>query len=92
MRSTDLLGRYGGEEFVLLLPGAPREEALGVAQRLKKAVGESDHTLPYTVSIGLATINPGAGTLDELLVQADKALYRAKKNGRDRIEEWSGTQ
>lgn len=92
LRSTDLLGRYGGEEFVLLLPGSTSEEALAIARRLKSAVAQEGDALPYTVSIGLATLSSGTGTLDELLAQADRALYQAKEKGRDRIEEWSGAQ
>lgn len=89
LRSTDLLGRYGGEEFVLLLPNTRSEDALHIAQRLRDAVGAAREALPYTVSIGLATLDTDSSTLDELLVRADKALYRAKESGRDRIEQWT---
>jgi len=83
-----LLGRYGGEEFVLLLPGADQAQARQCADRLRQALRESPARLdgvpvPVTASIGLA-IDQGTGDMARLLGEADAALYRAKADGRDR--------
>jgi diguanylate cyclase (GGDEF)-like protein len=83
-----LVGRYGGEEFCLLLPDASPEAGRLHAQRLCDAVravafGLATET-PVTVSIGVASTPDGA-TLEELLLAADRRLYRAKAEGRDRV-------
>ncbi len=92
-RSPDLLARYGGEEFVILLPQVGRDGAETVAQRILDAVQElaiphrmSSVSDAVTVSLGLATVMPaeGHGDADQLVRSADDALYRAKKNGRNR--------
>jgi|GEM_PF-761327 len=90
LRTTDLLGRYGGEEFVVMLPNTDRHDAFAVAQALRKeveatkvaALGERR----ITVSIGVASY-PAAdvGDVDALLRNADEALYRAKESGRNRV-------
>ncbi|HEY0785144.1 MAG TPA: sensor domain-containing diguanylate cyclase [Acidobacteriaceae bacterium] len=85
-RETDTLCRYGGEEFVLLLPGADHEAALQRAERLRQAVElDVDGVAAVTVSIGVATAQPdGRGVgLPGLLAAADKALYLAKAQGRN---------
>lgn len=92
LRPVDAFGRYGGEEFVLLLPGLARDEAAAMTRRLRAAILPGPGLPPYTVSIGVATLSPDAGNIDELLIAADKALYRAKKNGRNRVEEWDGRE
>ncbi|RPH44095.1 MAG: GGDEF domain-containing protein [Burkholderiales bacterium] len=81
-----VIGRYGGEEFCLLLPDTSPEGGHAHAQRLCEAVRRIDHGLsaPVTVSIGLACGSDG-GTLEELLLAADRRLYRAKATGRDRV-------
>jgi diguanylate cyclase (GGDEF)-like protein len=89
MRATDVVGRLGGEEFAAILPGNPAEAGL-VAERLRLAfqaagVVISGHHIGATVSIGVATAIPPV-RLDALLARADAALYRAKRNGRNRIE------
>ncbi len=89
VRATDVIGRLGGEEFAAILPGNAAEAGL-VAERLRAAfqaagVTISGHEIGATVSIGVAsTIAPGA--IDSLLARADAALYRAKHNGRNRVE------
>ncbi|MCB1666285.1 MAG: GGDEF domain-containing protein [Pseudomonadales bacterium] len=92
LRDTDIAGRLGGEEFAFLLPETDREEALEVAERLREvlaatAVGtdNGEEALHFTVSIGISTFGPELDTVDILLNSADKALYRAKKAGRNRV-------
>jgi len=90
----DLAARYGGEEFVVLLPGTTEKDALQVANRfadlLSKANIEHKHSEAadcVTVSIGIATCDKGSNyDAKNLIEDADKALYRAKENGRNRVE------
>ena len=83
LRRGDRLGRYGGEEFVVLLPGADTEAALAVAQRIHATLA-AGHALDCKVSIGLTTWAGPSETLDAMLSRADAALYRAKAEGRNR--------
>jgi diguanylate cyclase (GGDEF)-like protein len=91
-RREDIACRYGGEEFLLILPGAPLEAALRRAEELRHAIRET--TLeqrgqplgPISVSAGVACFPEHGTTADELLRAADSALYRAKDLGRDRVE------
>lgn len=86
-RRPSRLGRYGGEEFILLLPDTPLEEAVQVATRIQSTVQASEKLPRFTVSIGVATLSqPQSDTLDAVIGRADAALYLAKKNGRDRVE------
>jgi diguanylate cyclase (GGDEF)-like protein len=83
-RKTDLIARFGGEEFIILLPDTDAVDVNQLAARLHKLVSEIEvDNLPVTVSIGV-TMNDGSQTLDELTKQADLALYQAKENGRNR--------
>ena len=83
-RQTDLIARFGGEEFIMLLPDTDAADANQLAARLHKLISEIEvDNLPVTVSIGV-TMNDGSQTLDELTKQADLALYQAKENGRNR--------
>ena len=86
LRQADQLGRFGGEEFMLLLPETTLEEALFVANRIRIACVQSTKEPSYTVSIGVTTNHPGHDTLDALMARADAALYRAKADGRNRVE------
>ena len=95
MRQVDIVTRYGGEEFALLLPGTTEQEALLAAERLRKTVEEttirldSGQRVKLTVSIGAALYPDHANTRDELLDRADRvALYRAKRDGRNRVVFW----
>lgn len=92
LRCYDVVARYGGEEFVLVLPETPDAGALLVAERLRESVQALRfpppmESLVVTVSLGVATF-PSAlvDSVDSLLRQADDALYRAKHNGRNRVE------
>jgi diguanylate cyclase (GGDEF)-like protein len=86
LRQPDLLGRYGGEEFVALLPDTDAAQARRVAERIRASV-PTDPSLPLcSVSIGVATLHPGDEELDALIDRADAGLYRAKALGRDRVE------
>lgn len=92
MRMSDIIGRYGGEEFTLLLPETDVRGAVPYAERIRKFIEQAEfsgaeETLHITVSGGVAGIpETPAQTVDELLKRADEALYRAKANGRNRIE------
>ena len=88
LRNIDSIGRYGGEEFVALLPETSMDEARAIAERVCKgiAAGMSPDLPSYTVSIGVAAASNGSADADELLSRADEALYRAKANGRNRVE------
>jgi diguanylate cyclase (GGDEF)-like protein len=88
IRHPDIAGRYGGEEFLILLPNTASAEAAEQAERLLKYVRETqvqvnDHIVNVTISIGVAQFQPGVDTWDTLLNRADNAMYDAKSNGRD---------
>lgn len=93
IRIVDIFGRLGGDEFAIALPDTDREEALVLAERLKKKIGkitvENDlHSSQMTISIGLATF-PNSGDVSEsvnsLIARADRALYKAKRGGRNLV-------
>ncbi|WP_158253750.1 sensor domain-containing diguanylate cyclase [Chromobacterium alticapitis] len=90
LRASDLCGRLGGEEFAALLPDTALAEAMQVAERLRAAVAAArlpldDGELSYTVSIGVAQQRPDEQDIDEVLSRADKQLYLAKHEGRNRV-------
>jgi diguanylate cyclase (GGDEF)-like protein len=86
VRSVDVVFRLGGEEFAVLLPHTDGLEAYAVAERIRAAVRESfdGYQVPLTISCGVATRPTGGVSRKELMRTADKALYRAKRAGRDR--------
>jgi diguanylate cyclase (GGDEF)-like protein len=91
LRPLDLLGRFGGEEFVALLPGVNTETAIAVAERVRSsfavAAGHVDgHPVAATVSVGAACATQAGYEFDALYASADAALYRAKQKGRNRVE------
>lgn len=86
LRKQDLLGRIGGEEFVLLLPETGMDEAVVVAQRIRTVTERESKTPHYTVSIGVAELQLHEGTVAAILSRADAAMYRAKSWGRNRVE------
>ncbi|MFK3692529.1 PleD family two-component system response regulator [Agrobacterium tumefaciens] len=92
VRGADLACRYGGEEFVVVMPDTPMELAASVAERLRSIVEDKpfyvrsiDRQLSITASLGIATSSGAFGTPDEILKQADRALYEAKHTGRNRV-------
>jgi diguanylate cyclase (GGDEF)-like protein len=90
-RGGDLIGRLGGEEFAVLLPQTGMDAAQHTAERLRAAVAAlavdvDDAVVRFSVSIGLAAHSGADDGLDALLARADRALYAAKANGRDRVE------
>ncbi|HEV2451762.1 MAG TPA: GGDEF domain-containing protein, partial [Streptosporangiaceae bacterium] len=94
MREYDIAGRFGGEEFSLLMPHADADEALHIAERLREILGQipipagfqTGEDPPHiTVSIGVAALTTGVSDLTDLLAAADTALYRAKRAGRNAV-------
>jgi diguanylate cyclase len=90
LRSTDIFGRYGGEEFVQILPHTGLAGAILDAERLRNRISTLDlpfarSTGPLTVSVGVAQYSPGE-TIDQTFARADGALYKAKQLGRNRVE------
>lgn len=94
VRQTDIVSRYGGEEFAILLPSTPLAGAQEVAERLRSTIAQSaialpqgatERTLCCTVSVGVAEFDPSSREIDAFLKQADEALYEAKRSGRNRV-------
>jgi diguanylate cyclase (GGDEF)-like protein len=90
VRDTDVLGRWGGEEFLLVMPGASLETALIALERLRSLALRIQLPAPAAgmrvcLSAGLSTFDPKCRSLDELIANADAALYHAKRDGRDRV-------
>jgi len=90
-RHSDVLGRIGGEEFSVLLLESSLHRGIEIAERLRQQVEKSpmqlaNTTVPYTVSIGVTTVNACDTSLDTIMRRADAALYRAKRNGRNQVE------
>ena len=89
LRTSDIFARYGGEELVLLLPGANLEQSMSVLERMRQDVEAM--VIPelkgrtVTVSIGAAELNETDLTVADLLGRADAALYKAKDAGRNRV-------
>lgn len=90
LRSSDFIARFGGEEFVALMPETSTDEALIVAEKLRKKIEESPFNfkkepVQITVSFGISEIIEGE-SIDEVFNRADKALYKAKENGRNQVQ------
>jgi diguanylate cyclase (GGDEF)-like protein len=87
LRASDHVARFGGEEFVVLLPATNLDRALHITERIQTALRTPRPDIPpYTVSIGVACQNSADESLDNILIRADRALYAAKEKGRDRYE------
>ncbi len=88
LRQYDLIGRYGGEEIVVFLPGTDATQGFLVAERIRSNIekaGELLEDTPITVSIGLSEFSESINTLDKLLEEADKSMYLAKQQGKNRV-------
>lgn len=95
LRAVDLIGRYGGEEFIILLIETNQEETLRIAERIRQeiaslAVPYNNNTICITVSLGVATLTQEHDlTLDRLVSRADQALFISKERGRNRVTAWN---
>ncbi len=90
LRQIDLFGRYGGEEFMALLPNTPIETAHLVAERLRKQIAQTPMTTDYgpihiSASFGVAQMDDSCKDFDTLLKYADRAAYGAKFDGKNRV-------
>ncbi len=94
LRDTDVFGRYGGEEFLLMLPQTGREGAVAAAERIRKSIASSpilynEVPINATGSLGVATYEVGAPKVERVKAQADLALYASKRAGRNRVTFYS---
>jgi diguanylate cyclase (GGDEF)-like protein len=94
LRTADVVGRYGGDEFFVGMPGCAAGEGLAIADKLRRTIEERCRVgfgdidgLRVTVSIGIATFRGGDASLADLIERADQALYEAKAGGRNRVAE-----
>jgi two-component system cell cycle response regulator len=92
VRGIDLACRYGGEEFVVVMPDTDVAYAYAISERLRHSIettpiriSRAPHQLAITISIGIARSEGECDTADALLHRADQALYRAKRSGRNRV-------
>jgi diguanylate cyclase (GGDEF)-like protein len=90
LRSDDIFGRLGGEEFAILSPNTPLHAAIHLAERVREEISEltlpvGDTPLRFTVSIGVAELDPTDADLDDTFASADERLYEAKRSGRNRV-------
>ena len=97
LRTSDIICRYGGDEFVALLPQLPASRAIETAERLRNAVENTSFDadgklIKSTVSIGIATYPDEVGNVFELLEKADEALYECKRSGRNSVISYSTAQ
>jgi diguanylate cyclase (GGDEF)-like protein len=97
LRSTDIFGRLGGEEFGIVLPECTLDQALGRAEQIRLAIataasGEDAPAVPISASFGVASTVRSGYELRQLLIDADDGLYRAKREGRNRVSVCDGTQ
>ena len=86
IRDVDAIGRYGGEEFVILVPDADKDAAFGLAERLRVELAKVKlHNMPpITVSLGIATYPTDGTDVEDLIRKADAAMYAAKRAGRNK--------
>jgi diguanylate cyclase (GGDEF)-like protein len=94
IRAYDVLGRYGGEEFLIVLPGCPKPEAEAIAERLRERLESvplkrREQKIRITGSFGVACSSDVAAEAESIIWAADAALYRAKHEGRNRVVVWS---
>jgi diguanylate cyclase (GGDEF)-like protein len=90
LRKYDIIGRYGGEEFLIIMPEIDKENSLLVAERMRQAISAKEIELPngrrltVTISLGLAVFDEDGDSPDDLLLKADERLYKAKRAGKNR--------
>ncbi len=94
LRTSDIICRYGGDEFVALLPQLPSDRALETGERLRSAVENTSFdvdgtSISSTVSIGIASFPDEVGNVFDLLDKADQALYVCKRSGRNKVTSYS---
>ncbi|HPH94978.1 MAG TPA: diguanylate cyclase [Anaerolineaceae bacterium] len=94
MRDSDVQGRYGGEEFLFLLPETDLSHAIQAAERIRNNIESLEvpvegRLIKITVSLGVAELDDDCADLDALIIRCDKALYKAKNSGRNRVVAWS---
>ena len=94
LRQSDVMFRYGGEEFMILLPETTKEEAAKVAERIRQSIAETDFNtrngiIKITASIGVTEYSPDFSAANTFIESADKALYRAKEMGRNKVQLYS---
>jgi diguanylate cyclase (GGDEF)-like protein len=90
LREIDIIGRYGGEEFSIMLPDTSKEGAIIVGERLRRAVEGCritayDETINTTISIGITAFPDDTDEISQLIDKADQMLYKAKEEGRNRL-------
>lgn len=90
LRTYDLLGRIGGEEFLIASPGSSMDDAATLAERIRekikaRKIGAKPHEISVTISAGVTSLAEQDSRMNALLIRADEALYQAKKQGRDRV-------
>jgi diguanylate cyclase (GGDEF)-like protein len=94
VRPYDSVGRYGGEEFVIVVPGCDSEDVLRIAERVRAELAKEplvtpEGTFSVTMSLGVAALSPDeACDADAMIRIADEAMYEAKTNGRNRVALW----
>ncbi|HJO91863.1 MAG TPA: GGDEF domain-containing protein [Victivallales bacterium] len=89
VRKIDICGRYGGEEFLIILPNTGLQSAVKVAENIRKVIESTkfpEHNIHLTVSIGAASVDDEMITAGKLIKIADLLLYKAKHNGRNKVE------
>lgn len=96
LRDSDVLGRFGGEEFAMYLPETGEEGAVLLANRLREKIAECvvptpQGDLSFTCSMGIHVVQSGTETVDEALIKADSAMYSAKSNGRNQVVVYTDT-
>jgi diguanylate cyclase (GGDEF)-like protein len=95
LRGNDIAGRYGGEEFIVLVLGATPDQCLDIGERIRFAVAKQSTQIDQaiikvTISLGVASMVPDPDlSLDALINSADQALYQAKQQGRDCVVAWN---
>lgn len=84
-RDFDIVARYGGEEFAIILPTYGSPKSIEVAERLRQVISQTEATVPITASVGVATFPKDSSDATSLVAAADRALYRSKRGGRNRV-------